>query len=168
MPEGSGVIRPTTDADADAVLSIYADGIATGNATFVTDLPSWSQWDQAHLPAPRLVCVDGDTVVGWAALSPVSARFAYRGVAEVSLYVAAATRGRGIGRSLLAALVAGAEQVGLWTLQAGIFPENVASLAVHATCGFRTVGRRERIGQLGSAWRDVLLLERRSQVVGRA
>lgn len=168
MPEGYGVIRPMADADADAVLSIYADGIATGNATFVTDLPSWSQWDQTHLPAPRLVWAEGDAVLGWAALSPVSARFAYRGVAEVSLYVAAATRGRGIGRSLLAALVAGAEQAGLWTLQAGIFPENVASLAVHAACGFRTVGRRERIGQLGPAWRDVLLLERRSQMVGQS
>jgi L-amino acid N-acyltransferase YncA len=145
-----------------AVRSIYAEGIAGGQATFETEPPPWDRWDAAHHAHSRLVAVDGGRVEGWAALAPVSPRAAYAGVAEVSVYVAAAAQGRGLGRALLDAVVARSEANGIWTLQAGIFPENVASLALHAACGFRIVGRRERIGKLGGAWRNVLLLERRS------
>lgn len=148
--------------DWDAVRRIYREGIATGNATFETELPEWERWDASHLPHSRLVARDAGAVVGWAALSPVSARRAYRGVAEVSVYVAESARGRGAGRMLLEALIAESEGQGIWTLQAGIFPENSASLELHRKCGFRLVGRRERIGQLGGIWRNVLLLERRS------
>jgi L-amino acid N-acyltransferase YncA len=148
------------------VRAIYLEGIATGQATFETEAPSWEMWDAAHLRAARLVARDGGSVVGWAALSPVSERCVYAGVAEVSLYVAADQRGRGVGRALLEGLIAASEKEGLWTLQAGIFPENVASLAVHRSCGFREVGRRERFGRMGEVWRDVILLERRSRSVG--
>jgi phosphinothricin acetyltransferase len=158
-----------TRADWPAVRRIYAEGIATGDATFETKAPDWPAWDAAHRPAARLVAVDGDAVLGWAALSPVSGRCVYAGVAEVSVYVGAASRGRGVGRSLLAALVAESEAIGVWTLQSGIFPENEASLALHRGCGFRLVGRRERIGCTDDGrWRDTLLLERRSAVVGPA
>ncbi|HSQ61417.1 MAG TPA: GNAT family N-acetyltransferase [Acidobacteriota bacterium] len=150
----------------DSVSRIYAEGIATGHATFETAPPSWESWDREHLAKPRLVARDAGETLGWAALSPVSGRCVYGGVAEVSVYVAAAARGRGVGRSLLEALVAASEAEGLWTLQAGIFPENQASLAIHRLCGFREVGRRERIGRLGGRWRDVVLLERRSAVAG--
>lgn len=146
----------------DAVRRIYREGIATGHATFETEAPDWQRWDSAHLPHSRLVARDAGALVGWAALSPVSPRHVYRGVAEVSVYVAESARGRGAGRMLLEALVAESEQQGIWTLQAGIFPENSASLELHRKCSFRLVGRRERIGQLGGVWRDVLLLERRS------
>jgi L-amino acid N-acyltransferase YncA len=150
-------------SDWPAVARIYRDGIATGQATFETDPPDWERWDAAHLRELRLVARDeGGAVLGWAALSPVSARAVYRGVAEVSVYVAAAARGQGVGRALLDELVRASESAGLWTLQAGIFPENIPSLGLHAACGFRVVGRRERIGQLRGVWRDVLLLERRS------
>ncbi|MFD2718227.1 GNAT family N-acetyltransferase [Hymenobacter monticola] len=161
-------ILPLTAAHWPAARAIYAEGIATGTATFSTDVPAWADWDAGHLPTCRLVAVDddGQTVRGWAALSPVSGRCVYAGVAEVSVYVAAAARGRGVGRALLAALVRESEQNGLWTLQAGIFPENVASVRLHEAAGFRQVGRRERIGQLRGQWRDTLLLERRSAVVG--
>jgi L-amino acid N-acyltransferase YncA len=148
-------------ADCDAVASIFAEGIATGHATFETHVPSWDDWDTAHLDAHRLVAeLDGE-VAGWAALTPYSRRDAYRGVAEVSLYVAGSARGRGVGRALLDALVASARGGGLWTLQAGIFPENEASLALHRAVGFRDVGVRERIGRLDGVWRDVVLLELR-------
>ncbi len=161
-------IIPITAAHWPAVRTIYEQGLATGHATFNTTAPSWEAWDESHLPHGRLVAVAAPAgpVLGWAALSPVSSRCVYAGVAEVSLYVAAEARGQGVGRQLLAALVAEAEQQGLWTLQAGIFPENTASLRLHAGAGFRTVGRRERIGQLHGRWRDTLLLERRSLVVG--
>jgi phosphinothricin acetyltransferase len=154
------------DADWDTVRAIYCEGIATGNATFETDAPAWEAWDRGHLRACRLVAKIDGRVVGWAALSPVSGRCVYAGVAEVSIYVSASARGQGIGRALLAALVEASERAGLWTLQAGIFPENAASLALHRAHGFRKVGRRERIGQINGVWRDVALMERRSQVVG--
>jgi L-amino acid N-acyltransferase YncA len=145
-----------------AVAAIYEEGIATGDATFETAAPSWEAWDASHLADHRLVALLGGEVVGWAALAPVSGRCVYRGVAENSVYVAARASGRGIGRLLLEALIEGAERAGLWTIETGIFPENAASLALHHRCGFRTVGRRERLGRMNGVWRDVLLLERRS------
>lgn len=153
--------------DWEAAAAIYRQGIATGNATFEQEAPPWEAWDRGHLEAPRLAArTASGALLGWAALSPVSSRCVYRGVAEVSVYVAQEVRGRGIGRGLLAALVAASEAAGIWTLQAGIFPENTASVALHHRCGFRTVGRRERLGRMGGVWRDVLLLERRSAVAG--
>ncbi|MBI4161708.1 MAG: N-acetyltransferase [Acidobacteria bacterium] len=152
--------------DWEAVGSVFREGIATGNATLETEVPAWETWDRSHLPGCRLVAREGERVLGWAALSPVSDRCAYRGVAEVSVYVAAAARGRGVGRALLERLVRESEAEGIWTLQAGMFPENLASLALHRSCGFREVGRRERLGKLRGAWRDVLMLERRSPIVG--
>ncbi|RSK24946.1 GNAT family N-acetyltransferase [Hymenobacter metallilatus] len=150
-----------------AAKAIYEAGIATGNATFATAAPSWEEWDRGHLPHSRLVALDDDgQMLGWAALSPVSSRCVYGGVGEVSVYVADSARGRGVGRQLLAALVRESEQHDMWTLQAGIFPENEASLRLHEAAGFRLVGRRERIGKMGDQWRDTLLLERRSPEVG--
>jgi L-amino acid N-acyltransferase YncA len=142
------VVEEMRSEDWRAVQSIYLEGIATGNATFETDAPNWEEWDHAHAPTCRLVARDGDQIVGWAALSPVSGRCVYAGVAEVSVYIAAATRGKGGGSALLRALVEESEQNGFWTLQAGILPENAASIALHKACGFREVGRRERIGQM--------------------
>ncbi len=148
------------------VRAIYLEGIATGNATFETSAPEWAGWDSAHLQACRFVALSSEEVQGWAALSPVSGRCVYAGVAEVSVYVAERARGRKIGKALLEALISASEQNGIWTLQAGIFPENVASVALHEHAGFRMVGRRERLGAMQGRWRDVLLLERRSKVVG--
>lgn len=160
-------LQPLAATHWPAVRAIYEAGIATGQATFTTEAPTWEAWDASHLAHSRLVATAADgQVLGWAALSPVSSRCVYAGVAEVSIYIGAEARGQGVGRLLLAALVAAAEQHGLWTLQAGIFPENAASLALHASQGFRPVGRRERIGQLRGQWHDTLLLERRSAVVG--
>ena len=163
----SGVrVRPMAAGDWPRVAEIYAEGIATGDATFESEVPGWEDWDAAHLESPRLVAeLDGETA-GWAALAPYSDRCAYGGVGEVSVYVAGPARGRGVGRALLEALVAGAEAAGIWTLQAGVFPENEGSLALHERAGFRRVGLRERIGKLGGRWRDVVMLERRSSVVG--
>ena len=158
-------ISEMTIEDWAAVRSIYGQGIATGHATFETNVPEWKEWDRDHLPGCRLVARKGGQVVGWAALSPVSSRCVYAGVAEVSIYVAASARGQGVGKALLCALVEESEHQGIWTLQAGIFPENQASLALHKSCGFRTVGYRERLGQVHGIWRDVILMERRSQVV---
>lgn len=158
-------IEPMREADWPEVRAIYLDGVATRNATFETDAPGWEEWDAAHR-SERLVARAEDRVVGWAALTPVSGRCVYAGVAEVSVYVAAAAHGKGIGRALLTALIEASERAGLWTLQAGVFPENAASLELHRRCGFRDVGRRERIGRLDGVWRDVLLLERRSRAVG--
>jgi L-amino acid N-acyltransferase YncA len=149
-----------------AVRDIYGEGIATGNATFETELPDWQKWDSAHRPDCRLVARAGERIVGWAALSPVSARKVYSGVAEVSVYVATSARGAGVGKALLKKLVEESERCGMWTLQAGIFPENVASIALHKDLGFREVGVRQRVGKLGEAWRDVIFLERRSANVG--
>jgi phosphinothricin acetyltransferase len=154
------------EADWPAVAAIYAEGIATGLATFETAVPEYGAWDRAHLAEHRLVADQDGSLAGWAALSPVSARAAYAGVAEETIYVAAAARGRGLGSALLDALVAGSEAGGIWTLQAAIFAENGASIALHARCGFRVVGTRERIGELHGTWRDVVLMERRSTVVG--
>jgi L-amino acid N-acyltransferase YncA len=152
--------------DWPAAAAIYAEGIATGDATFETAVPSFEAWDAAHLAAPRLVARRDGRVLAFAGLAPVSARAVYRGVAEVTIYVAEAARGRGVGRRLLDALIEQSEAAGIWTLQAGIFPENEASVALHRRCGFRLVGRRERIGEMDGVWRDVLLLERRSTTVG--
>jgi phosphinothricin acetyltransferase len=152
--------------DWPAVRGIYREGIATGNATFETELPDWEKWDSNHRKDCRLIARKGEQVLGWAALSPVSGRRVYAGVAEVSVYVAAAARGSGVGKSLLQTLIAESELHGLWTLQAGVFRENAASIALHKSCGFREVGVRQRIGKLGEIWRDVLLLERRSATVG--
>lgn len=154
------------DTDWDQVRSIYLEGIVTGQATFETTAPDWKKWDADHLDEPRLVCRQDGAVVGWAALSPVSGRCVYAGVAEVSVYVSEKCRGLGVGQSLLATLVERAEKLGIWTLQAGIFPENRASVQLHIKSGFRQVGRRERLGKLAGVWRDVLLLERRSKVAG--
>ena len=152
--------------DWDDVARIYAEGIATGLATFETEVPSWQVWDDAHLPGHRFIARDDGRAAGWAALAPVSSRCVYAGVAEVSVYVAAAARGRGVGTGLLSALVASSEAAGVWTLEAGILPENEASVRMHERCGFRVVGRRERLGRMDGEWRDVLLLERRSRVAG--
>src|ERR1044072_1477469 len=148
------------------VRAIYLEGLLTGDATFETEAPEWERWDAAHLRVCRLVALSGERVAGWAALSPVSARKVYAGVAEVSVYVGAGFRGRGLGRTLLSTLVRESEGQGIWTLQASIFPENVGSIALHRACGFREVGRRERVGRRLGRWRDTILLERRSQTVG--
>jgi len=159
-------IRAMRSDDWPLVRDIYSEGIATGNATYETDVPEWVKWDQRHRQDCRLVAENSKQVLGWAALSAVSSRRVYSGVAEVSVYVASAARGRGVGRMLLQSLVEQSERCGLWTLQAGIFPENVSSIALHTSCGFREVGRRQRLSQLAGAWRDVLLLERRSSTAG--
>ena len=160
-------IRTLTIDDWERVRSIYLEGIATGQATFEARAPWWAEWDRAHLPAPRLVAASEQDVIGWAAVSPVSSRAVYAGVAEVSVYVASDSRGKGVGRGLLESLVVESERNAIWTLQASIFPENVASLSLHKSCGFREVGRRERIGKMNGVWRDTILLERRSEAVER-
>lgn len=158
-------IRPLRSDDWPAVRAIYKEGIRSGDATFETEPPSWERWDAAH-PQLRLVAEQDGSVVGWAALSPASARRCYRGVGEVSVYVAGGARGAGLGRTLLEELVERSEQAGYWTLTAGVFRENEASLRLHLGCGFREVGVREGLGESNGVWRDVLLLERRSRVVG--
>ena len=159
-------IRNMQRDDWIAVREIYSEGIATGNATFETEPPEWTKWDSGHRQDCRLVAHAGEHLLGWAALSPVSSRLVYSGVTEVSVFVAATARGRGVGKMLLHALVEQSERSGIWTLQAGIFPENAASVALHKLCGFREVGVRQRLGRLAGVWRDVLLLERRSSKVG--
>ena len=158
-------IRDLLLDDWPAVRAIYEEGIRSGDATFETEPPSWERWKAAH-PELRLVGEWEGSVVGWAALSPASARHCYRGVGEVSVYVAEEARGAGLGRRLLEELVERSEQAGYWTLTAGVFPENEASLRLHQGCGFREVGVRERIGEAGGVWRDVIWLERRSTLVG--
>jgi phosphinothricin acetyltransferase len=155
-------ITSMLDEDWEQVRQIYREGIETGQATFETTTPEFSEWHSSHLPFGRLVARTELVVSGWAALSPVSRRAAYAGVAEASVYVGQAFRGNGIGRGLLPALVEESERNGIWTLQAVMFPENEASLALHRSCGFREVGRRERISQLNGVWRDTILLERRN------
>jgi len=159
-------IDPMLAADWPEVRAIYMEGIATRQATFEIQAPSWQAWDTAHLSSARLVSRQDKTLVGWAALSPVSARQVYAGVAEVSVYVAQSQRGVGVGRRLLEALIAASEANGIWSLQAVMFPENAGSVALHRRCGFRDVGRRERIGRLDGVWRDTILLERRSRSIG--
>ena len=164
--DGRIEIQPLSPRDWASVRAIYLEGIATGNATFEKSAPEWEAWDRSHLPACRLAARVAGEIAGWAALSPVSSRCVYAGVAEASVYVAAAMRGLGIGRSLLAALIEASEREGIWTLQAGIFPENTGSVALFQGAGFRMVGRRERIGCMDGRWRDTLLLERRSAATG--
>lgn len=159
-------IRTMTATDWPVVKAIYEEGIATGHATFETQAPEWEGWDGKFLQDCRLVAEMNGEVVGWAALGPVSDRCVYGGVAEVAVYVASLVQGRGVGTTLLDVLVRASEEAGLWTLQAGIFPENVGSVRIHEKCGFRTVGKRERLGKMGDRWRDVLLMERRSTKAG--
>jgi L-amino acid N-acyltransferase YncA len=148
------------------VRKIYLEGIVTGHATFELDAPSWEDWDSSHLAMARLVARQGGVIAGWAALSPVSSRRVYAGVAEVSIYVGRSFRARGIGKALLQELIDESERNGIWTLQAAVFPENPATLALHRNGGFEEVGRRRRIGKLHGEWRDTILLERRSRSVG--
>ena len=150
----------------EAVKQIYAEGIATGNATFQSAIPSWEEWNDAHLKNSRLVAIEDETVLGWAALTAVSGRCVYAGVGEVSVYVSNKAKGKGIGKKLLNALIEESEKNNFWTLQAGIFPENIASVKIHEDCGFRIIGKRERIGQMNGQWRDTLLLEKRSEKTG--
>jgi L-amino acid N-acyltransferase YncA len=159
-------IRAMRPADWPVVAAIYAEGIATGDATFETDVPTWADWDAAHLPDHRLVAEQGGHIVGWTAVSPVSTRCAYAGVVEHSVYVAETARSHGVGRRLVAALAESTEAAGIWTIQTGIFPENESSLALHRAVGFRVIGLRERPGKLNGRWRDVVLLERRSETAG--
>ncbi len=165
-PEARMSVVRLEAAHWERVRAIYLEGLATRQASFETTAPDWDAWDASHLEDPRLVAVEAGEVLGWAALSPVSRRAVYRGVAEVSVYVAAHARGRGIGRLLLEAMVKESEALGFWTLQASIFPENTPSIRLHESCGFRMVGRRRRIAQHYGAWRDTVILERRSDVVG--
>jgi phosphinothricin acetyltransferase len=160
------VVEKMQDGDWPTVRAIYEQGIATGNATFETLVPSWQDWDRAHLPVCRFVARRQGQVIGWTALTPVSGRCVYAGVAEESVYVAESAWGQGVGKALLQALVDASEQAGIWTIQTGIFPENEISIALHRACGFRIVGHRERLGRLEGVWRDVVLMERRSKVVG--
>jgi phosphinothricin acetyltransferase len=156
-------IRELREEDWPAVRSIFEQGIAGGNATFEAEAPSWEAWDGAQLDDHRWVAVAGGRVVGWAAAHPVSSRPCYRGVVEHSVYVDDGSQGRGIGRALLERLFESTEKAGIWTIQTGVFPENEASLALHEKCGFRVVGRQERLGKLDGVWRDVVVLERRSE-----
>ena len=163
--DGNTVIPMRQDHAAD-VLAIYQAGIDEGNATFETQAPTWAKFDAAKLPNHRFVALDQHgRVLGWVAATKVSDRCAYAGVVEHSVYVHPDARGRGVARSLLGALIASTETAGIWTIQSGIFPENAASLAVHRRVGFRVIGTRERIGRHHGQWRDVALMERRSQIV---
>ncbi len=168
----SPVLRPMRSSDSDAVLSIYEEGIATGHATFADAAPSWEDFDAGHMQECRLVAELDGVVVGWGTLSGVSSRCVYRGVAETSVYVAAAARGRAVGRALMSAVISESEAADIWTLQAGCFPENEGSLRLHQALGFRVVGLRQKIGlmthgPLKGQWRDVVFLERRSTRAGR-
>ena len=159
------LVRALSEADWPAVREIYAQGIATRNATFETEVPSWEQWDRSHLSDHRFVALRDDELVGWVAVSSVSDRCVYGGVVENSIYVDEQARGQGVGRLLLERLIASTEAAGIWTIQTGIFPENEPSLRLHERVGFELVGRRKRLGKLKGVWRDVLLLERRSDLV---
>ena len=161
------VIEPMSPGDWPQVRAIYEEGIRSGNATFETSAPTWEEWDKAHLPSCRIVARRAGSVFGWAALSPVSARKAYAGVAEASIYVSESAQGKGAGRALQEELIRQSEAHGIWTLQGVVFPENSASIALLKKTGFREVGRRERISELDGRWRDTILLERRSPVVGK-
>jgi phosphinothricin acetyltransferase len=161
------IISAMKPEDWEAVRAIYQQGIATGNATFETEAPDWKSWDEKHRPDCRLVARVEGQVVGWAAMMPVSSRRAYAGVCEHSIYIADAARGKGIGKTLLTAFIAETERAGIWTLHTSIFPENVASITLHKSCGFREIGYRERVAQLNGVWRNTVMLERRSNVVGQ-
>ena len=160
------IFRPMTADDWKNVSEIYRQGIETGNATFQQEIPTYTDWDNGHLKNWRIVAIKDNEVAGWAALTPVSGRCVYAGVAEVSVYVADKNRGHKIGHKLLEKLIIESENEKLWTLQAGIFPENIASLKIHEALGFRKIGHRERIGQMNGIWRDIILLERRSKLIG--
>lgn len=172
---GTPAKSPRPDVTVDAMVpgdwpnvsAIYLEGIATGNATFETLAPTWDEWDRTHLPFARLVARQGRTIAGWAGLTRVSQRSCYAGVAELSVYVAGWARGKGVGSALMRAAIEAAERSAIWTLQGSVFPENVASLRLCEAAGFRQVGRRERIGKLDGVWRDTILVERRSAVVGK-
>ena len=159
-------INTMKPADWDGVARIYQQGIDTGMATFETEVPSWNDWDRAHVHACRLIAKTGDRLLGWAALSPVSSRCVYGGVAEVSVYVDADSMGIGVGESLLRELIRKSEEEGYWTLQSGIFPENLPSIRLHEKVGFRRIGYRERIGKRDGVWKDNVLMERRSRIIG--
>ena len=159
-------IKPLEVHHWNEVKRIYEEGIATRNATFESSAPSWNAWDEAHLKNCRFVTLDDGVVTGWAALTPVSGRCVYAGVADISVYVSEAYRGKKIGSMLLQQLIISSEKEGLWTLQAGIFPENKASVALHKRSGFHLIGTRQKIGKMDNVWRDTLLLERRSKTVG--
>ena len=150
----------------DAVKIIYEEGIVTGNATFQTAAPTWQEWDIAHIKTCRIIATENNEILGWAALTAVSSKCVYAGVAEVSVYVTTNARGKNIGSLLLQELINQSEQNGIWTLQAGVFPENKASISIHEKNGFRNIGHREKIGKMGNVWRDTILLERRSHKIG--
>lgn len=150
----------------EAVSNIYLEGIATGFATFETNAPSYEAWHKAHMASCRLIAVENENILGWAALSPVSSRCVYGGVAEISVYVGATSRGKGVGKRLMETLIQESEKEGVWTLQSGIFPENEGSIELHKKVGFRYIGKRERVGKLHGVWKDNLLFERRSKTVG--
>lgn len=155
-----------TPFDWEQIAKIYSEGIATGFATFETQVPSYGQWDSSHTAHSRLVAEDKGTILGWVALSPVSSRCVYGGVGEVSVYISGQSRGKGIGQLLMENLIEESEKAGFWTLQSGIFPENTASIKLHEKMGFRYIGKRERIGKINGVWKDNLLFERRSSIVG--
>jgi L-amino acid N-acyltransferase YncA len=159
-------IRELNKEDGAAVKLIYEQGIATKNATFETTAPDWEEWDKKYMKECRFAAVNGDEMLGWAALTMVSGRCVYAGVCEVSVYIHKDHQGKGIGKNLLKELITGSEQNNIWTLQAGIFPENAASIKIHLKLGFREVGRREKIGKMDGVWRDTVLLERRSSITG--
>lgn len=159
-------LRPFKKEDWTSVAEIYRQGIETGNATFQKEVPNWESWDSGHIKTCRIVASIDNEIIGWAALTPVSGRCVYAGVAEVSVYVASQYKGQKVGTKLLESLISESESEGFWTLQAGIFPENIASLKIHENLGFRKVGIREKIGKMNNIWRDTILLERRSKIVG--
>ena len=159
-------IQPLLPIHWEDVKRIYEEGLATGNASFQTVAPSWEEWDKTHVLYPRLIATENEQVIGWAALTAVSGRCVYAGVAEVSVYVSEIARGKGVGKNLLKSLIEESEKNNFWTLQAGIFPENKASIKIHEDCGFRIVGVREKIGKMNNIWRDTLLLEKRSSKIG--
>lgn len=152
--------------DWEAVRQIYEEGIATGNATFQQTAPTWDEWNSSHLPHSRIVAKENGDTLGWAALTPVSGRCVYSGVAEVSVYVSNRARGKGLGKQLLQKLIEESEANNIWTLEAGIFPENIASIKIHEDRGFHKLGTREKIGQINGIWRDTILMERRSKIIG--
>ena len=159
-------IRPMLETDWPAVKKIYEEGLATGNASFQTAAPEWNEWNDSHVTTCRLIVAKDDSMLGWAALTPVSGRCVYAGVGEVSVYVGQSARGQGIGKILLKALIDESEKNNFWTLQSGVFPENKASLRIHEELGFRLIGSRQKIGKMNGVWRDTLLLERRSLKTG--
>jgi phosphinothricin acetyltransferase len=159
-------IRKMEASDWPIVSKIYTEGIATSFATFETNTPTYEAWNSAHMPACRIVVLENNKVLGWAALSPVSSRCVYGGIAEVSVYVAEASRGKGAGKLLMETLIKQSEAEGIWTIQSGIFPENKGSIELHKKVGFRYIGKRERVGKLDGLWKDNLLFERRSKTVG--